>query len=216
MKVGYARLSKDDHDGSRQLDVLKQAGCQRVFIDKVAGTKKEYPGLEATLNYLQAGDTLIVWRLERLGRSLKHLVDTVNHLAGQRIGFQSLQESIDTTAVDGQRLFQIFATLAEFQRNIMREQTQAGLEAARARGRQGGRPKALDTKNKDKLYKLYDEKQYSVREICKIMGISSPTLYTSKICTAISFRVDLSIRTNISSESLPKKSFFQRGSQTRL
>jgi DNA invertase Pin-like site-specific DNA recombinase len=177
MKVGYIRFSKNDLNGSRQLDMLTQAGCQRIFIDNVAGAKKEYPGLEATLNYLQAGDTLIVWRLERLGRSFKHLVDTVNHLAEQRIGFQSLQESIDTTAADGQRVIQTFAALAEFQRNTMRERTKAGLEAARARGRQGGRPKALDTENKDKLFKLYDERQYSVREICKIMGISSTTLY---------------------------------------
>lgn len=171
MKIGYALLSKDDLDGSAQLDMLKHAGCQRIFIDKDNDKRKEHTGLETTLSYLQPGDSLVVWRLERLGRSLMHLVDTVNYLAERRVGFESLQESIDTTTADGQRVFQIFAALAEFQRNIMRERTKSGLQVARARGRKGGRPKALDAQKIEMLYKFYDEKQYSIQEICEIMQI---------------------------------------------
>jgi DNA invertase Pin-like site-specific DNA recombinase len=126
---------------------------------------------------MRAGDILIVWRLERLGRSLKHLVDIVNHLAEREIGFQSLQESIDTTIDDGQVIFQTFATLAEFQRNTMRERTLVGLQAARARGRNGGRPKALDAEKTALLYKLYDEKRHTIQELFQMMGVSKATLY---------------------------------------
>ena len=127
---------------------------------------------------MRPGDTLVVWRLDRLGRSLKHLIEIVTKLEERGIGLQSLQESIDTTTSGGRLVFHIFGALAEFERNLIRERTQAGLQAARARGRKGGRPKALDTKKTELLYQLYDEKKHSIMELCDIMGISKSTLYT--------------------------------------
>lgn len=176
MKVGYVRISKNHSDASEQLDVLQQAGCQLIFIDTGSDLKSDNSGLETTLGHMHTNDTLIVWRLECLGRSLKHLVDTVNHLAERGIGFQSLHDAIDTTTADGQRVFEVFATLAEFQRNVNRERTKAGLRAAKAMGRKGGRPRALNAQQTQILYDLYDQKQHSNRELCRIMGISDPTL----------------------------------------
>ena len=119
----------------------------------------------------------LVWRLDRLGRSLKHLIEMVTQLNERRVGFRSLQEAIDTTTSGGKLVFQIFGALAEFERNLIRERTQAGLEAARARGRNGGRPKALDSKKVELAYQLYDAKKQGVKEICQILRISKPTLY---------------------------------------
>ena len=127
--------------------------------------------------YLRSGDTLVVWRLDRLGRSLKHLIDTITMLEQRGIGFQSLQESIDTITTGGRLVFHIFGALAEFERNLIQERTQAGLQAARARGRKGGRPKSLDRKKVDLLYQLYDERQHSIQELCEILGVSKSTLY---------------------------------------
>jgi DNA invertase Pin-like site-specific DNA recombinase len=178
MKVGYARVSTNEQDLSLQLDALKEGGCEKIHQDKIGGAKAERPGLQEALQYLRKGDTLVVWRLDRLGRSLKHLIETVNDLEERGIGFQSLQESIDTTTSSGRLIFHIFGALAEFERNLIRERTQAGLEAARARGRKGGRPKALDAKKAELLYELYDSKNRTVNEICEIMGVSRPTLYS--------------------------------------
>jgi DNA invertase Pin-like site-specific DNA recombinase len=178
MKVGYARVSTHDQNLSLQLDVLTQTGCEEIYQDQVGGAKAERSGLQDALAYLRQGDTLVVWRLDRLGRSLKHLIETVTMLEERGIGLQSLQESIDTTTSGGRLVFHIFGALAEFERNLIRERTQAGLQAARARGRMGGRPKALDTKKAELLYQLYDEKKHSIRELCDIMGISKSTLYT--------------------------------------
>ena len=175
MKVGYARPAKNDQDVSPQLDALKQAGCKQVFIDD--NSRKDDSGLETALKHMRAGDILMVWRLDCLGRSLKHLVDVVNQLAQRKIGLQSLQDSLDTTS-DGGYIYQIFASLALFQRNIVRARAQVGLQAARARGRKGGRPKALDAQQTELLYTLYDQKQYTIKELCQIMRISKPTLYT--------------------------------------
>ena len=177
MKVGYARVSTDEQDLSLQLDALEKAGCDKSYHDRVSGVKATRPGLQEALQYLRKGDTLVVWRLDRLGRSLKHLIETVNHLEERGVGFQSLQESIDTTTSSGRLVFHIFAALAEFERNLIRERTMAGLAAARARGRKGGRPKALDESQRQTLFKMYDSKQHSVKEICAMFGISKPTLY---------------------------------------
>jgi len=177
MKVGYARVSTLDQDLALQLDALKQAGCQKIHRDKLSGAKAERPGLQEALDYMREGDTLVVWRLDRLGRSLKHLIETVNLLEERGIGLQSLTESIDTTTSGGRLIFHIFGALAEFERNLIRERTQAGLQAARARGRKGGRPKSLNDKKVKLAYQLYDERKHTVKEICDILGISKPTLY---------------------------------------
>jgi DNA invertase Pin-like site-specific DNA recombinase len=177
MKVGYARVSTDDQNLSLQVDALEEAGCQKICRDQVSGVKTERPGLQEALAYLRPGDALVVWRLDRLGRSMKHLIDTVTMLEERGIGFQSLQESLDTTTSGGRLVFHIFGALAEFERNLIRERTQAGLQAARARGRKGGRRKKLDGKKVDLLYQLYAEKKHSIQELCNIMGISKSTLY---------------------------------------
>ena len=178
MKVGYARVSTTEQDLSLQLDALKDAGCEKIHEDRISGAKTDRPGLQEALAYLRKGDTLVVWRLDRLGRSLKHLIETVNDLEERGIGFQSLQEAIDTTTSSGRLVFHIFGALAEFERNLIRERTQAGLAAARARGRKGGRPKSLDAKKTELLYELYDSKKHTVKEICEMIGISRPTLYS--------------------------------------
>ena len=178
MKVGYARVSTHEQNLSLQEDELKKAGCKEIYRDKASGAKAERPGLQEALNYFREGDTLVVWRLDRLGRSLKHLIETVNMLEEKGIGFQSLTESIDTTTSGGRLIFHIFGALAEFERNLIQERTQAGLQAARARGRKGGRPKSLDDKKIELLYKLYDEREHTAKEICGILGISKSTLYS--------------------------------------
>lgn len=178
MLVGYARVSTHEQNLALQTDALKQAGCRRVFHDKVSGAGSERSGLKAALDYVRKGDTLLVWRLDRLGRSLRDLIEIVAGLEKRGIGFKSLQESIDTTTSGGRLIFHVFGALAEFERNLIRERTKAGLAAARARGRKGGRPKTLDTEKRDLLYRLYDERRYTIKEICRILGISKPTLYT--------------------------------------
>lgn len=135
MLIGYARVSTDDQNLDLQRDALQQAGCEQIFTDTVSGTKAERKGLTDALSHLRSGDTLVVWRLDRLGRSLRHLIDTVTALQERGIGFKSLQEAIDTTTSGGKLVFHIFGALAEFEREINRERTQAGLTAARARGK---------------------------------------------------------------------------------
>lgn len=177
MKIGYARVSTVEQNLSLQTDALEKAGCKKVFHDQMSGAKTTRPGLDEAFSYLRSGDVLVVWRLDRLGRSLKHLIETVNLLEEKGIGFQSLQESIDTTTSGGKLIFHIFGALAEFERNLIRERTQAGLAAARVRGRKGGRPKSLDKKKREWLYRLYDEKQHPIQEICELVGVSKSTLY---------------------------------------
>src|SRR3954454_10522510 len=132
MLIGYARISTDDQYLDLQRDALQKAGCEQIYTDRVSGTKAHRPGLDDALSHLRSGDTLVVWRLDRLGRSLRHLIDTVTDLQTRGIGFKSLQESIDTTTSGGKLVFHIFGALAEFEREIIRERTQAGLTAARA------------------------------------------------------------------------------------
>ena len=179
MKVGYARASNKDPEASIQIDALKQAGCQHIFTDKIDSPGKDLPGLETALKHMEMGDTLVVYRLERLGRSLANLVGTVNRLGKLGFGFQSLRDSIDTTS-GGQFIYQIFATLSEFERDVIRERTKVGLAAARARGRMGGCPKGLSKKAQNTAVmaeKLYQEKELTVMEICKQLSISKPTFY---------------------------------------
>ncbi|QJR82599.1 recombinase family protein [Alteromonas pelagimontana] len=177
MLVGYARVSTDDQNLNLQRDALDQAGCEQVFEDQLSGARAERPGLHQALQYARAGDTLVVWRLDRLSRSLKDLIEMVALLESKGIGLKSLQEAIDTSSSSGKLIFHIFGALAEFERNLIRERTQAGLQAARARGRKGGRPKALNKDKQALAVKLYDEKKHTVDQICEMMGISKPTLY---------------------------------------
>ncbi len=177
MLVGYARVSTDDQNLDLQRDALNNAGCEQLFEDQLSGAKAERPGLQQALQYARDGDTLVVWRLDRLSRSLKDLIEMVALLESKDIGLRSLQEAIDTQTSGGKLIFHIFGALAEFERNLIRERTQAGLQAARARGRKGGRPKALNKDKQALAVKLYDEKNHSIIQICQIMGISKPTLY---------------------------------------
>ncbi len=180
MLVGYARVSTSDQTLNLQKDALEKIGCSKIFTDTASGTKAERIGLAEALSYVREGDTLVVWRLDRLGRSLKHLIETITKLSSRKIGFKSVTENIDTTTSGGKLIFHIFGALAEFERDIIRERTNAGLQAARARGRLGGRPKAktLDTPKKVALAQsLYDNKNNTILEICKTLNISRATLY---------------------------------------
>src|SRR3954470_17476879 len=177
MQIGYARVSTNEQNLDLQRDALKTAGCEQIYTDQVSGTTAQRPGLEQALSHLRTGDTLVVWRLNRLGRSLKHLIETVNDLQEKGIGFKSITESLDTTTSGGKLVFHIFGALAEFEREIIRERTQAGLQSARARGRTGGRPKALTDKQVDMLNQLAANKNRSVDEICRTLGISRMTYY---------------------------------------
>ena len=177
MLVGYARVSTSDQNLDLQNDALQAAGCERLFTDTVSGARGERPGLTAALKECRSGDTLVVWKLDRLGRSLPHLVETVRDLSVRGVGFKSLQEQIDTTTSSGKLIFHIFASLAEFERDLIRERTNAGLIAARARGRNGGRPRGVDQKKQQAALALKQDTQRSVREICEIVGISRNTYY---------------------------------------
>src|SRR5215204_4070093 len=177
MLIGYARVSTEDQNLDLQRDALEKAGCEQIYTDTVSGTKARRPGLEDALSHLRYGDTLVVWRLDRLGRSLRHLIETVTDLQEKGVGFKSLAESIDTTTSGGRLVFNIFGSLAEFEREIIKERTQAGLQAARSRGRTGGRPKALSQKQVNMLHQLAADKNHSVDEICKTLGISRMTFY---------------------------------------
>ena len=177
MLIGYARVSTQDQTHDLQNDALEKIGCTKIFTDTASGAKTERKGLEEALAYVREGDTLVVWRLDRLGRSLKHLIETVSQLDNRKIGFKSLTENIDTTTSGGKLVFHLFGALAEFERNLIRERTNAGLLAARARGRKGGRPKSLTGKKVAMLQELYNSKQHSIEEICKSLHISRATLY---------------------------------------
>lgn len=177
MQVGYARVSTTDQSLALQEDALKRGGCERIFMETIGSGKEVRTGLVDALGFLRAGDVLVVWKLDRLGRSLKELLEIISDLEKRGIGFRSLTESLDTTTAGGKLLFAIFGALAEFERNLIRERTRAGLEAARARGRRGGRPKALTPAKVEIARKLYDSKQHSIREICELVGVSKPCLY---------------------------------------
>src|SRR5215207_476624 len=177
MYIGYARVSTDDQNLDLQRDALEKANCEQIYADQVSGTKARRPGLETALSHLRSGDTLVVWRLDRLGRSLRHLIDTVTDLQEKGIGFKSLTENIDTTTSGGKLVFHIFGALAEFEREIIRERTQAGLQSARSRGKVGGRPKALTLKEVQILRNMAADKSLTVSDICKTLGIGRTTFY---------------------------------------
>ena len=178
MLIGYARVSTQDQNLDLQEDALKKAGCKEIYSDKVTGTAAQRPELDKAKARLREGDTFIVWRLDRLGRSLKDLIDWVAYFEAEGIAFKSLQESIDTSTSTGKLIFHMFAALAEFERNLIRERTQSGLAAARARGRKGGRSKALSPAKRQRAVELYNKREVSVQEICAMFSISKPTLYS--------------------------------------
>jgi DNA invertase Pin-like site-specific DNA recombinase len=180
MLIGYARVSTQEQTLALQRDALTKADCARVFTDTASGAKADRPGLEEALDFVRAGDTLVVWKLDRLGRSLPHLLETVAGLQKREVGFKSLTEQIDTTTSGGKLIFHIFASLAEFERDIISERTNAGLAAARARGKNGGRPKAAalsDPKKVALAQRLYDDTTNSIDDICKTLRVSRSTLY---------------------------------------
>jgi DNA invertase Pin-like site-specific DNA recombinase len=177
MLVGYARVSTGDQSLDLQEDALRKAGCGRLFTDVASGAKDERAGLAEALAFLRPGDTLVVWKLDRLGRSLQHLIETVTALQTRKVGFRSLQESIDTTTSGGKLVFHVFGALAEFERDLIRERTQAGLQAARARGRKGGRPRSLDARTLAQARSLHRDPANTIAAICATLGISRATFY---------------------------------------
>ncbi len=178
MKIGYIRVSKQEQNEALQRDALREAGCENCFSDKMTGSKFECKGLEELLAFVRSGDTVIVWKLDRLGRSLKDLIETLNLLKDRGVDFISLTENIDTTTPGGKLIFHLMGALAEFERDLIRERTNAGLAAARARGRVGGRPRRLTTNGKVALARrLFADPNHSIPEICSTLGISRSTLY---------------------------------------
>jgi DNA invertase Pin-like site-specific DNA recombinase len=177
MLVGYGRVSTADQNPQLQLDALNAAGCERVFVETASGAQRDRPELKAALGYIRSGDVLTVWKLDRLGRSIAQLIETVDHLAERGIGFKSLTEAIDTTTPGGRLIFHIFAALAEFERSVIRERTRAGLEAARAQGRKGGRPPALSANDVKAAKALLADPSITVADIARRLNVSAATLY---------------------------------------
>jgi len=177
MNIGYARVSTQDQNLALQHDALARAGCDRVFEDTASGSRADRPGLTDALSHLRRGDTLVVWKLDRLGRSLKNLIEVTQDLEKKGIGLKSLQEQIDTTTPGGKLVFHVFGALAEFERDLVRERTNAGLSAARARGRVGGRKPVLTGKKAEAALALYHSRKVPVAEICRTLGVSRTSLY---------------------------------------
>ncbi len=175
--IGYARVSTQDQNLDLQKDALTKVGCSRIYEEHASGANTDRPQLKAAMDYLRAGDTLVVWKLDRLGRSTQHLLQTVTLLESKGIAFRSLQENIDTTTSSGKLIFHIFASLAEFERDIIRERTQAGLSAARARGRIGGRPAKLTPEQITLLKKMHADKENSLSLILSTFNIKLRTMY---------------------------------------
>jgi DNA invertase Pin-like site-specific DNA recombinase len=181
MKIGYARVSTKDQTVALQVDALKKAGCTKVHTEVTSGARSDRPVLIKLLENLRAGDVLVIWKLDRLGRSLQHLVDLVNDLMARKVGLKSLNDPIDTTTSHGRPTFNLFASLAEFERDVIRERTQVGLSAARARGRRGGRPRGITSQAELTAYAaeaLYREGKLSAHEIAEKLRIAKSTLYT--------------------------------------
>ena len=188
MKIGYMRISKGEQTTALQEDALASAQCEKTFCDVMSGAKDERPQFLEMLKFARSGDTIVVWRLDRLGRSLKHLIETVMDLQAREINFLSLTESIDTSTPRGKFTFHLFGALAEMERDIIRQRTQAGLKVARARGRIGGRPKAIESMDPKKVQRakeLYAKKEMTVPDIMKLTGFKSKdTFYKYVVNTA--------------------------------
>lgn len=176
MLIGYARVSTTEQTLDPQKDNLNAEGCEKIFTDIASGAKTNRPGLDEAIKYCRKGDTLVVWKLDRIGRSMSHLIKTVKELEEAGIGFISLTEKIDTTTPGGRLVFHLFGALAEFERDLIRERVQSGLKSARARGRKGGRP-PVSEETKAMANALMADKKLSVKQICDRLGIGRSTLY---------------------------------------
>ena len=177
MHIGYARVSTGEQNLDLQTDALEEEGCEQIFTDELSGATAERPGLQKAMDYAREGDVLVVWRLDRFGRSLKDLIAKVETLKDKGVQFKSLKENLDTTSSAGRLQFHIFGALAEFERDLNRERTMAGLRAARARGRTGGRPRALSEEDLPEVQALMRDPDVPVRRICERFEISKATLY---------------------------------------
>lgn len=177
MLVGYARVSTQDQKPHLQTDALKKAGCKKIFKEKASGAQRDRPELKAALEYIRAGGTLVVWKLDRLARSLKQLIETIENMEGRGIGFMSVTENIDTTTSGGKLIFHIFGSLAEFERSIIRERTKAGLDAAWKRGKRGGRPPSLKDKDIQAAKAMLSDPDITVVEVARQLKVAPSTLY---------------------------------------
>ena len=179
MLIGYARVSSPEQSLDLQKDALIVAGCtpDHIYVDVVSGAKSTRSGLDTMLGFVRSGDTLVIWKLDRLGRSLKHLIELAAELDQRDIGLKSLQENIDTTTASGRLFFHLFGALAEFERELIQERTNAGLKAARARGRVGGRRKVLSAKKIEMGKELAADKTRSIKDICELLQCSTATFY---------------------------------------
>ena len=176
-RLGYARVSTLDQNEDLQHDALRQAGCARIYTDKASGKLDRRPGLDALLDQVRPGDTVVVWRLDRLGRSLRHLIDTVRALDEREVAFRSLTEAIDTSTPGGRLVFHVFGALAEFERDLIRERTQAGLAAARARGRTGGRPTVWTPEKLRTARAMQASGEHDIASIARVLGVSRASVY---------------------------------------
>jgi len=177
MKIGYARVSTLDQNLELQTDALEKTGCEKIFTDRASGAKDDRQGLIEAVEFCRKGDSLVVWKLDRLGRSLKHLIETINQLHEKKVGFVSVQESIDTTTSGGKLIFHVFGALAEFERELIRERTNAGLASARARGRLGGRPKSMTARQIQMAKTMLADPNTTIKEVCETLAVSKSTLY---------------------------------------
>lgn len=177
MKIGYARISTQDQNLELQIDALEKSGCGKIFTDKASGTDGARQGLLNAIEFCRENDSLVVWKLDRLGRSLKQLIETINMLHERKISFVSLQENIDTTTSGGKLIFHVFGALAEFERELIRERTNAGLSSARARGRLGGRPRVMNEKQINLAKSMLANSNIQIKDICEIIGVSKTTFY---------------------------------------
>ena len=175
--LGYARVSTTEQDPSLQLDALTAAGCIKTFTDKTSGSLDRRPQLDRLLDQLRPGDTVVVWRLDRLGRSLRHLIAISEDLGDRQVALRSLHEAIDTTTANGRLFFKIMGSLAEFERDLISERTKAGLAAARARGRKGGRPPVMTPQKVKVAREMYASQEHTVEEIARTVGVSRKTVY---------------------------------------
>jgi len=177
MLIGYARVSTRDQKQDLQLDALRGAGCERVFEETASGAKRDRPELKAAIDFMRIGDTLVVWKLDRLARSTRQLLETVEFLEQRGIGLKIITQNIDTTSAGGRLIFTVFSAIAEFEREIIGERTRAGLEAARSRGRKGGRPRALSEKDLKQARALLADPEITVEDVARRLGVGSSTLY---------------------------------------